>query len=332
MEIERDPQGAQLVNVSETVTAIIEDNGFFINNSKVRLRGRGQRLEVTGLTVNEFPNVPRWWVRRLRAMLHSWKELGLEGAEKRFRESYQFKHARPEATPAGFRAVVLGSLRYLKMVKGRSDRVYINLHNRAADLLPDSFERITEVSDWERIAEALWVVEVDSANGGAQGTAFFLEGYGLVTCAHVVEGAQRILVFQPGRPESKTVASVGRVSAKYDLAILSVNATPKGVLLVTSGPPPAAESSVTFIGYPEYAEGHSHHVVNSAVTGTQVFDGVLHVYVDKAIIAGNSGAPLLNEDVRVVGVVRRGVAAFEEQDVRPSSAVAIRHLAELPPA
>ena len=64
------------------------------------------------------------------------------------------------------------------------------------------------------------------------------------------------------------------------------------------------------------------------MTGTQVFDSVLHVYVDKPIIFGNSGALLLSEDVRVVGMMQRGVAASEEADVRVSSAVAICHFAE----
>lgn len=41
----------------EALEAVIKGNGFEINLKKVRLRSKGQRQEVTGVIVNEFPNV-----------------------------------------------------------------------------------------------------------------------------------------------------------------------------------------------------------------------------------------------------------------------------------
>ena len=63
---------------------IIADNGFEINEGKTRLQGDYQRKVVTGLTVNEFPNVTRNYVRQVRAMLHAWRIYGLEKAQREY--------------------------------------------------------------------------------------------------------------------------------------------------------------------------------------------------------------------------------------------------------
>ena len=49
---------------------IIEDNGFKINLSKVRLQSKYGHQEVTGITVNEKLNINRKYIRNIRAILH----------------------------------------------------------------------------------------------------------------------------------------------------------------------------------------------------------------------------------------------------------------------
>lgn len=49
---------------------IIREEGFSLNEAKTRLQKRGGRQEVTGLTVNEKVNVPRKWLKGLRACIH----------------------------------------------------------------------------------------------------------------------------------------------------------------------------------------------------------------------------------------------------------------------
>ena len=62
---------------------IIENNGFKVNESKVRLLLRKKHnQQVTGLTVNRRLNVPRKFVRQIRAMLHAWEKFGEYKAEK----------------------------------------------------------------------------------------------------------------------------------------------------------------------------------------------------------------------------------------------------------
>lgn len=52
------------------VEAIALAEGFRVNDAKTRVRSRAQRQLVTGLVVNEHPNVPRVAYDRLRAVLH----------------------------------------------------------------------------------------------------------------------------------------------------------------------------------------------------------------------------------------------------------------------
>ena len=71
---------------------IIKENGFEINYEKVRLAGTTQRMAVTGVTVNKFPNVPRRYVRQISSILNSWREYGYEATEKEFNEKYSKRH------------------------------------------------------------------------------------------------------------------------------------------------------------------------------------------------------------------------------------------------
>lgn len=59
---------------------VIRRNGFRLNVSKVRLSNPSQRQEVTGLIVNEGVNVPREFIREVRAMLPNLRKLGVRNA------------------------------------------------------------------------------------------------------------------------------------------------------------------------------------------------------------------------------------------------------------
>lgn len=48
----------------------IQEEGFSLNTAKTRLQKKGSRQEVTGLTVCEKVNVPRRWLKGLRAQIH----------------------------------------------------------------------------------------------------------------------------------------------------------------------------------------------------------------------------------------------------------------------
>src|SRR5690606_12917628 len=66
------------IEIGNELSIIIEENGFQINPKKTRLQSKHQRQEVTGLTVNRYPNVQRRYIKQIRGILHAWKKYGLD--------------------------------------------------------------------------------------------------------------------------------------------------------------------------------------------------------------------------------------------------------------
>ena len=78
---------------SKAVKQIVADEGFRINHNKTRLMRQGRRQVVTGLVVNERPNVPRRHRRQLRAILHNAVRRGFE-SQNRFKHPNFAEHLR----------------------------------------------------------------------------------------------------------------------------------------------------------------------------------------------------------------------------------------------
>ena len=112
------------VELGQELTSIIQQNGFEINHGKVRAFAYFQRQEVTGLTVNKFPNVRRKFVMQIRSMLHAWDKKGLQAAEDEHYAQYDNKYRNPNSKPPSYKKVVKGKIDFLGMVKGSGDSKY----------------------------------------------------------------------------------------------------------------------------------------------------------------------------------------------------------------
>ncbi|MCA9964836.1 MAG: RNA-directed DNA polymerase [Anaerolineales bacterium] len=140
------PQIASIFNKQETsvivlgteLNHVIESNGFEVNSSKVRLQTKNHRQEVTGVTVNRFPNVKRAYIREIRAMLHSWRENGFTEAEQIFREKYDSKqeNRNPNLPIPSFAKVLRGKIEFLGAVRGKNDHIYLRYLNELSSLAP----------------------------------------------------------------------------------------------------------------------------------------------------------------------------------------------------
>jgi hypothetical protein len=65
-----------------TVSRIAADEGFRLNVAKTRVRHRGERQQVTGIVVNEQPNLPRGDYDRLKAILFNAVRAGPAGQNR----------------------------------------------------------------------------------------------------------------------------------------------------------------------------------------------------------------------------------------------------------
>lgn len=108
------------VILGDKLISIIQNNGFQINKNKVRLQHKSHHQEVTGLTVNKFPNVKRSYVREISSMLHAWDKFGLESVE----EKYINKGSKDQMKTYQFRDVLRGKIYFLGMVRGKDNTIY----------------------------------------------------------------------------------------------------------------------------------------------------------------------------------------------------------------
>lgn len=127
-------------NFHKSLIHIIEEEEHFkVNTDKTRLLHRGMRQEVTGVTINEKPNVSRKYVKQIRSLIHSWEANGYEEAQKKF-----LKHYMPTKNVAGIHHIeniINGKLDYLKMVKGDTNLTYKKLKQRYETLMIRYFHK-----------------------------------------------------------------------------------------------------------------------------------------------------------------------------------------------
>lgn len=91
----------------------IEKQGFKVNHKKTRLQFRFYQQSVTGLIVNQFPNVRRKKVKEVKRIIHIWEKFGLNSAEE-----FLFQK---KAGGSYLKDILFGNLAYIKDVRGDSD-------------------------------------------------------------------------------------------------------------------------------------------------------------------------------------------------------------------
>jgi RNA-directed DNA polymerase len=130
------PGGRPLIGLE--LRRLIYRNGFRINFQKTRLRTRSRRQEVTGLTVNQFPNVNRRFLRRVRAILHAWAKYGETKAFEHHEGYANASYRNPSKGIASLSRIVRGQIDFIGMVRGRTDPLYMALGHKLRALSPDS--------------------------------------------------------------------------------------------------------------------------------------------------------------------------------------------------
>jgi RNA-directed DNA polymerase len=286
--------------VSRELNSIIIDNGFTPNESKIWYSGPTSRKEVTGLNVSDIVNVPRKFVRIVRATIFDIEKNGYPAAQRKF--STITKRISPLAEH------LRGKILWISQVKSINDSVYISLARRYNALFPSRPLKIGH-SKGEIRDLANWVLEKDANTvaTSSQGSAFFLSGFGLVTAFHCVEGAKKLEVFHPHDPSQRFVVTVDRSCKQRDLAILS-HAIPaeKFLELEVFDQATRTGESVRIIGYPSFGPGSSLQVRDAKVVSHQTKSAVKQIVVDGKINQGNSGGPIVDQFDRVVGVAHKG--------------------------
>ena len=314
---------------SKELIDIISSNGFKINDSKTRLQTSRERQIVTGLKVNKKINVDRRFIRTTKAMIFSMSK-DMEEAQKTFNNNFQ------SCDQSRLPHVVLGRLHYIAMVKGRDSSTYRNLARKFNSLKLGLFapyrtdKEFPEIEDKlhfdsfrnkDRLNQAVWAIDFVDIPGLSidqelvQGTAFMIKGKKLVTSYHTFEkagGSLKCNVYRITDRAKRHTATIEKHSIHTDLAILSINdyAEEDPVTLNISNKTDMHEGyKVAVAGFPQIEQGQSSvSLFVATIIDKYIVSTLTHFSIDQLIMAGNSGGPVLNAYMEVVGVARTGLS------------------------
>lgn len=142
------------------------------------------------------------------------------------------------------------------------------------------------------------------------GTGFFIsaDGY-LVTCAHVIQGADKIDVQIDGKTHS---ANVIAVEPDDDLALLKIDAAGLATLSLADSGKVRLGEEVQAIGYPlSTVLGNGIKVTRGIVAGIVDRETGKRFQIDAAVNPGNSGGPVVNDRGQVLGVASSKLIGME---------------------
>lgn len=296
---------------------LIESNGFLINSKKTRLSSKSSRMEVTGLTVNEFPNVQRKYMKQISAMLHAWEKWGYSNAEEHHIKLYRSKE-RASDIPPSFKNIVMGKLLFLSQVRGENDAIYKRLATKYNSLVGPNGNtlKVSNILPPNLLAiRSLWVIESErNSLFEAQGSGFQLKNVGIITSAHVVgdintkELYPEITCYKPMEKNNFKLI-VERICWHSDIAICqiqpnSLSITPSDSVEISQKDKNQGDD-VIIMGFPKYAPNHGHSTFHAKISKIFPQNGVNLIEVGITLRVGNSGGPLLNNAYEVIGVVAK---------------------------
>lgn len=212
------------VSIGSELRSVIDSNSFRINEEKTRISTRLRRMEITGVVVNEFPNVTRKFIDKIRGALHAWEAHGYVAAQATWTARITEKLRDPPGerpwtrqTRTGniplLQNVLWGRLLFVRMIRGNDDLLYTRLAEKYNHLCRlhqavDPGFRVASLPIDLQVRNALdvdfatFVLEWsgDYTAPGAdeseplvsQGTAFaYGTGRRFITCNHVLTGQSK---------------------------------------------------------------------------------------------------------------------------------------------
>lgn len=289
--------------LSAALQSVFSSNGFALNPSKIHYADKNSRRIVTGLKINEGLNVDRRFVRNIRSALHAVEKDAL-AAQARYIADF--------GGTSNIATHLKGKIAWLGNTKELADPVYRSLALRFNKSFASQPIKV-QPTRAEKIDRSVWVVEHDSAVTGIyrQGSVFFLEGVGLVTAAHCVEGIKEAMIHQPSRPSNKFEVAVTHYSKHRDLALLSHTIPETDFYRLKKSVVPAVTGDlVTAVGYPDFGPADKINLRHGTVSSTTVRSLIALLEVNFKLAQGMSGGPILNSDDAVVGIVHKGGPAM----------------------
>lgn len=302
------------VQLGRELAAVILKHQFSPNPIKSRVQLRSIRQEVTGLTINERPNVRRDYISDLRAILDGWRKHGKHAVQVRFDTIDAGRRTRL-AAPPDVAAHIRGKIEFLRMVRGKGDLLHAKYSIQASKLPGYPLRaallegRAAEILDF--LKECLWILVGRDVAGDviSQGTAFHLEGIGYVSARHVIHPPEpgvtswRVIRAAPPHDEFDVTHCKLHSHPMLDLTLLRTNAKSHAALRRAQAPLFMGQE-VVIVGFPNW-----HTIADdplrapTEIVQRKIVSTIPLASVHYPLLSGASGSPVLDGFGNVVGVV-----------------------------
>src|SRR5690606_10720415 len=127
-------------DLSASFSRIFSKNNLYINKDKTRFQGQDERQVVTGLTVNKKININRYYLKKVRAILHAIEKFGIRKAmEQHFLiNNININKANYKQNVDYFLKRTVGKIAFIGFIKGKDNNTYIQLYNRIKKIYPQA--------------------------------------------------------------------------------------------------------------------------------------------------------------------------------------------------
>lgn len=319
--------------VGSKLQHILDKHSFTVNPEKMKLQRHSAHQEVTGLTVNVFPNLRRNYIKNLRAMLHHCEKDGMYNTAKQYISKGFCSNTAiiemcsdpdKQVTVEGwFSAVLKGKIEYIRQVKGEKSLTYLSFAQKLNQVSGQNIFDISALNQLEAIAEKnTFILEYSDDDNWNQGSGFYIPGVGLITSYHVVENGNFFKVYNFREYASKHSAVVGislnviAYDETIDYAVFNVSLPNEDEYTLKIGDSTKLKTGdpVTIIGYPNHNKGNTPYIQNCAITSQKLFLQAPFITVSGRIVHGASGGLVLNSNHDVVGIIKGGISTLSEED------------------
>jgi hypothetical protein len=179
----------------------------------------------------------------------------------------------------------------------------------------------------EMIMGNIFVLE-DESNDiddlGKQGTCFYVENVGFITCNHVLTKGMKL--FHANKPAHKYAFSTKKKNGDIDISVLDVHKIEKPVgFEIGNSDELKIMEHIAIAGFPKYQLGDKGFLSPGLITGFRTVSGIQRIVVNVPIVAGNSGGPVINSCNKVIGIAVKGYSNGELECLMSSENPATRY-------
>jgi len=321
------------VILGDELIEIINRNSFEINMEKISLRNKHERQEVTGLVVNEFVNVKREYINKIRAILHNCEKNGIyrtaiDYVKKGLCDNKEIKTLSSKSTigeddikkiELWFENVLKGKISFIGNVRGTDNKLFVKYAKQMNKIFQKEIFLLEKQIEFIRDCSQLCVIlESTDKEHPCQGTGFFMNGYGLLTNAHVTDNDA---FYEVKTCTGERIGLITRCEDAYieneelDFALYKIRDKEKLGWNLGDSSNLKIGDLVKIIGYPNYIEGDSPYVEECSITSRKKgFYGQEIFTVSGRIVHGASGGVVLNKEYEVVGIIQCGANKFDDEE------------------